>query len=241
MNRYRVLLLALIASVVIAMFAIPSSLGAASLSIGGSAWYAWWDPHPSVREADADPGIMYGPQVVLSFTPTISLSSSFLYGIFQYNGRSDGGTCSMDIRRYDSDTTMVYALNSFVRFFGGVKYMGYKYEMGEHWSVGPGAGFGFVIPMAENIFWTINISGIYLWGKQNDESSEGDRSVSIIEYGANASASLVYRIPSVPLSLSVGGRYFFFKFEATDDAYSDVKEYHHFYGITASAMYSFSF
>lgn len=215
----------------------PQPLHSATLGVGVSGWYTWWEPKPSTREAEADPDFMYGPQLLLAFAPSLSLSSVFLYGKFQYDDISESGTNTMDITRYDSDTTLTWSLNPNVRFFGGVKFMGYKYDQGDHLAIGPGFGIGFMVPVAENTYCSMSFSGMYLRGNQTDESSEGEREISFTEYGANSALSLVYVIPSSSVSLSLGGRYFFFRFEATDEKYRDVKEKHHFYGITASAMY----
>jgi hypothetical protein len=238
----KILLSSLAACLVITgmMFIAPHPLQSATLGIGASGWYTWWDPKPETRGAEADPAFMYGPQLLLQFSPTMSVSSVFLYGKFNYISQESSGDMSMDITRYDSDTTLSYALNPYVRFFGGLKFMGYKYDMGDHLSLGPGFGIGFVIPIVENIFCSMSLSGMYLWGDQTDKSSEGDRTMSFTEYGANSAIALVYMIPSSSVSLSIGGRYFFFRFEATDDKYSNQKENHHFYGVTASAMYMIS-
>ena len=218
------------------MIIAPGPLQSATLGIGAAGWYAWWEPEPETRDADADPGFLYGPQLLLQCSPSISVSSVFLFGKFKYYDYSNEGTTSMDITRYDSDTTLTYALNRYVRIFGGLKFMGYDYNNGSHYGLGPGLGFGLVFPLVERLFGTIGVSGLYLWGEQTDESPEGDRTMKFIEYGVNNSIALVYAAsPSV--NLSIGGRYFFFRYEVTDDQYSDIKEKHHFYGVTVSAMY----
>lgn len=201
------------------------------LGIGATAWYSWWNPQPKERDAEADPDFLYGPQLVLQFTPALSLSTAFLYGKFHYTS-NDG--FSSDIARYDSDTTMVYALNRYVRLFGGLKFMGYDYEGGSHRAAGPGMGFGFVFPVTDAMFFSMAFSGIYLWGKQEDDG--GNYDFNFIEYGLNSSANISYAIsPSV--NIAVGGRFFFFEFEAADDDITYGSEKHYFYGITASAMY----
>jgi hypothetical protein len=217
----------------------PGPLQSATLGIGGAAWYAWWDPKPENRRADADPDFLYGPQLILQFSQSVSVSSVFLFGKFKYYDYSNDGVTTMEITRYDSDTTLIYSLNQYVRMFGGVKFMGYDYDNGHHYGFGPGIGLGFVIPVMERLFSAISVSGVYLRGEQEDESAEGDRTMKFIEYGINNSVSLVYAV-STSVNLSIGGRYFFFRYEVTEDQYSDVREKHHFYGVTASAMYLIS-
>ncbi|HQP50497.1 MAG TPA: hypothetical protein PKX12_17370 [Spirochaetota bacterium] len=217
----------------------PCPVQSATLGIGASGWYAWWKPEPEYREADADPDFLYGPQLLLQFSQSFSVSTVFLMGKFKYYDEYNGETSTSDITRYDSDTTLTYTLNRYVRIFGGVKFMGYDYSAGSHYGLGPGLGFGLVIPLMEKLFGTVSFSGLYLWGEQTDESSDGDRTMKFIEYGFNNSVSLVYAVSS-SVHISLGGRYFFFRYESTEDQYSDIKEKHHFYGVTASAMYLIS-
>ena len=216
---------------------LPGPAHSATLGIGAAGWYTWWDPRPDYREAEADPDFMYGPQLLLQFAPAWSFSSVFLYGKFTYLDEEGG---SMTIDRYDSDTTFSYSLSQYIRIFSGLKFMGYDYQNGKHLGLGPGLGLGFVVPLMENTFCSLSVSGMYLWGEQSDSSNDGDSSFNFIEYGVNNSISLIYIIPSSSVSLSLGGRYFFFKFEATDKGMSEIQESHHFYGITASAMYMIS-
>lgn len=221
------------------VIAMPHPAQSATLGIGAAGWYTWWDPKPSTREAEADPTLMYGPQLLLAFTPVLSISSIFLYGKFAYDDRSVHGSTSMDIKRYDSDTTLTYSLNPYIRLFGGLKFMGYKYDTGDHYGAGPGLGLGLVLPLAERLFWSVGLSGLYLWGEQSNEESTGKVTMNFREYGANCSAALIYTVSS-SVNLSLGGRYFYFQFKPTADQYSEQKEKHHFYGITASAMYMIS-
>ena len=218
----------------------PRPLQSATLGIGAAGWYTWWEPKPETRAAEADPTIMYGPQLLLQFSPTMSISSVFLYGKFDYYGFENGSPYQMDITRYDSDTTLTYSLNSYMRLFGGLKFMGYDYEYGDHYGAGPGLGVGFILPFGGNFFGSLSLSVLYLWGEQTDESSSGEVTMKFREFGANCSAALIYMIPSSSVSLSLGGRYFYFQFETTDSEYSEQKEKHHFYGVTASAMYMIS-
>ena len=218
------------------LIAAPRPLHSATLGIGAAGWYTWWDPKPDFQPAEADPSIMYGPQLLIAFSPTISLSSVFLYGKFNYYQEN----YESEIERYDSDTTLTYKLNQYVRVFGGLKYMGYEWEEGSHLGYGPGFGLGFTYQLSDNLFCVLSVSGLYLWAEQEEDSSEGNTTMDYTEYGVNSSVSFAYMIPSSSVSLSVGARYFYFQLEPERiyDRYQ--KEKHHFYGVTASAMYMIS-
>lgn len=205
----------------------------ATLGLGATGWYAWWSPKPDNSSVEMDSAMMYGPQILLQVSPQWTISSVFIFGEFQYKR---GNEPAMDIMRYDSDTTVSYSLNQIFRLFGGLKIMGYHYEHGDHRGWGPGFGASLVLPMAENLFFSIILSGFYLWAEQEDEYSAMDYS----EYGASVSVSFVYVIPSSSVSFSIGGRYFYFETKP-DQIYNYYRnEKHHFYGITASAMYMIS-
>lgn len=216
------------------LIAVPRPLQSATLGIGAAGWYTWWDPRPEYADAEADPSIMYGPQLVIGFSPTVTLSSVFLYGKFKYYQTGYEST----IERYDSDTTLSYKLNQYMRIFGGLKYMGYKWEEGSHLGLGPGFGMGFTVPLNENLYCVLSISGMYLWTEQKEEDyTGGNISTDYITYGINNSLSLVYMVPSSSVSLSIGGRYFYFHLTPERIFQNHDKENHHFYGVTASAMY----
>ena len=228
----KILIMSIAACFIITGIVISSAQPAqsATLGIGAAGWYTWWEPKPDNSTVESDSTLMYGPQILLQFAPKWSISSVFIFGEFEYKEENSQG---MDITRYDSDTTLTYSINGYLRLFGGFKFMGFDYEMGNHYGYGPGFGLGLVFPLDENLFCAINLSGMYLWAEQEDEED----TMSYTEYGINSSIALVYMIPSSSVSLSVGGRYFYFQIEP-DQIYGHYqKEKHHFYGITASAMY----
>ena len=182
------------------LIAAPRPLQSATLGIGAAGWYTWWDPKPDFQPAEADPSIMYGPQLVIAFSPTISLSSVFLYGKFNYYQEN----YESEIERYDSDTALSYKLNQYVRVFGGLKYMGYEWEEGSHLGYGPGFGLGFTYQLSNSLFCVLSVSGLYLWAEQEDDSSEGNTTMDYTEYGVNSSVSFAYMIPSSSVSLLSG-------------------------------------
>ncbi|HPA71164.1 MAG TPA: hypothetical protein PKY31_02780 [Spirochaetota bacterium] len=231
----KILTVSIAACFIITVMVITSAQQAhsATLGIGASGWYTWWQPKPDTKTVEKDSSLMYGPQLLLQFAPQWSVSSVFIFGEFEYKEESSS---AMDITRYDSDTTLTYSINSYLRLFGGFKFMGFDYEMGNHYGYGPGFGVGLVIPTVENLYCAFNISGMYLWAEQEDDGNKMDYT----EYGINSSVAMVYMIPSSSVSLSIGGRYFYFQIEP-DEIYNFYqKEKHHFYGITASAMYMIS-
>ncbi len=223
-----------LALVLIAGLSAPSH--AMGISIGATSWYAWWDFKSDEYNNTMDPGsaLLYGPMLALQLSENWSLSSVFLYGKFE----PDNG--SSYLKRYDSDSAINYALSRYFKIFAGLKFMGFSFPEGSHYGYGPAAGISFTLPLVENLFLTGNISGMYLWGNhENPESSSGTSSeYNYTEAGANANLSFAYLIASTSTTLMIGGRYQYFhsKYDGAGEASQD----HQFYGITASAIYSFS-
>ncbi len=214
----------------------PAASHAMGVSIGATSWYAWWDFKSEESNNTMEPGsaLLYGPMLALQFSENWSLSSVFLYGKFE----PDNGPSYL--KRYDSDSAINYALSRYFKIFAGLKFMGFGFSDGSHYGYGPAAGISFTLPLVENLFLTGNISGMYLWGThKNSGSSSGTNSeYNYNEAGANANLSIAYLIASTSTTLMIGGRYQYFhsKYEDGGDSSQD----HHFYGVTASAIYSFS-
>jgi hypothetical protein len=218
----------------IVMLAAVGKASALGVSVGAAAWYADWQ----IREEGGswetmDRTVLYGPVLALRFSQNLSLSSAFLYGRFSH---TDGGGNPEVIARMDSDTTLIYGLGQYFKLFAGVKYMGYKVSVNDssHASLGPGAGFGIVLPLAGNFYFTGNFSGMYLWGEdKNDNPGNND----FIEYGFNANAALTYVFTSAPVGISLGGRYQYIESEYEET--SDRNMNQRIFGVTVSAIYSF--
>ncbi|HOP63509.1 MAG TPA: hypothetical protein PK358_10125 [Spirochaetota bacterium] len=218
--------------------AMPSF--AVDISAGATTWYSWWDfeEDNTSYTPDIDPTLLYGPALSVKFNDEYNLTFVFLYGKFDMQ---EGEGSSVEITRIDSDLALNYRLNNYFKLFFGGKYMGYTQDNGfSHLGLGPGAGISAVFPMGWDFYLLGNVSGLYLWGNHepSDDSTE-DSTQKYNEYGFNSSLSLAYYIAPASVTLSIGGRYQYFKtiFEDSDDN-EDMT--HQFYGVTAAATYSFN-
>jgi hypothetical protein len=216
-----------------------STTYALDISIGASTWYAWWDfedvGRPSSDEPDMDPTLLYGPVLAINFSQNWSLTTVFLYG--EYEMKQGDGT-SQDIKRYDSDTALNYSFNRYIKAFGGFKYMGYDWDEGDHISYGPALGLAFTLPLIENFYLLLNVSGVYLWGTHSEDQDGTKIDEDYVETGVNSNISVAYYIAPASTSINLGFRYQYFKTEYDKDETNDNK--HTFYGVTLTAVYSFS-
>ncbi len=230
MNRLFIIILLLIAAL-----AIPAASHALQVGIGASAWYADWK-FESVgdegHDVNFDPAFIYGPILTLGFSPQWSLSGVFLYG--KYDQSSDGGGPG-EISRFDSDLTLNYSISTYIKVFAGFKYMGYSFDDGDHAGYGPGFGISLIAPLTETFFLIGNLSGLYIWGHHKDTNNDYDYT----EPGLNAGVALAYHFTGASTVVSLGGRYQFFKTQP-DSSSNDEGNKHTFYGVTLSAIYSFS-
>jgi hypothetical protein len=220
---------------------LQSNVSAADITVGATTWYSWWDfeTKNSDKETDIDPTLLYGPVLSAKFSDDFNLSFVYLYGKFDMTETDSGSTDEhkSEVSRTDSDLTLNYRLNNYFKAFIGAKYMGYKVTDFSHAGYGPGAGISFVFPLVNDFFILGNISGLCLWGNEEDPSN--NLTTDYNEYGANTSLSLAYYIAPASTTISLGGRYQYFKtiFESS----SDNKDMNHqFYGVTLSANYSFN-
>ncbi len=226
---------------VISLSFFYTGAGAAEISAGATTWYSWWDfeQTDSDSSTEFDPTFLYGPAISIKFSENYNLTFVFLYGKFDMNEKNTGGTD--ELSRYDSDLALNYRLNSYFKIFAGAKYMAYEMTDFKHRAIGPGAGISAVLPLGNDFYILGNISGLYLWGEhQQEDQTYGTQKDKYNEYGINSSISLAYYIVPASVTLSLGGRYQFIKsdFDSSTESQSDLT--HHFYGITASAIYSFN-
>ena len=220
------LLLFLIIMIILSV-AAPSK--AADITIGASTWYTAWKIEDGEK---IDPAFLYGPALAVKINDDFVINSIFLYG--KFNVTQTGFSYTYD--RYDSDTSLGYRLNNYLKLFGGLKFMGYKADLPgatsfDYKSYGPAAGLSGVFPIADDFFLLANASGMYLW---SNSSSPGTSDTKGNVYGYNTSASFAYYIAPASVTLSLGGRYQAFTMH-DDDGDTKIK----FYGVTASATYTF--
>ncbi len=214
-----------------------SNAHALDISIGVSGWYAWWDmKSDDGGDESIDPEPLYGPALAINFSPNWSLTTVFLYGKYKIGDSGDGPG---DMDRYDSDTAINYSFNRYIKAFGGFKYMGYDWSDGDHMSYGPALGIALTLPLIDNFYLLLNVSGMYLIGKENGTLETTGEKVEIdyYEIGVNSNISLAYYIAPASTSLILGFRYQYFEIDY--DKYQGNSQ-HSFYGVTAAAVYSFS-
>jgi len=224
----------IIVSIIFICFtAIP--LFAVDLNLGAATWYSWWEMETDRGTQTIDPTFLVGPVVSLGFSEKWNLSMVFLYGQFEMEEENN----TNEINRVDSDISLNYVINNYLKVFGGLKAMGYYFDNGRHQSIGPALGVGLTIPIVGNYYFLGNISGMYNYGEHQDEDNEsGNERRSIIrEYGFNSTVSLAYYIESASTTVSIGGRYQYFRddYELEQSEDTDLR----FYGITLSVVYSF--
>ena len=217
------------------LFLLAFPLSAVDLNLGAATWYSWWEMESDSSKQTIDPTFLVGPVVSLGFSEHWNLSMVFLYGRLVMD--EDGG--NNDINRLDSDISINYVMNNYLKIFGGIKAMGYYWDQGHHHSLGPALGIGLTIPIYGNYYFLGNISGMYNYGEhQDDDNESGNERRSIIrEYGFNSTVSLAYYIESASTTVSIGGRYQYFRddYELEQSEDQDLR----FYGITLSVVYSF--
>ncbi len=207
-----------------ALLSGAGELRAAGMSVGANAWYVQWDRTPS-NDTDIDPGLMYGPVAGFDWGRNWSLTSVFLTGNFKAKMPPSSGGMELNYRRYDSDTTLNYAVLKWFKMFGGFKYIRYELKGGnldefgtvlmpfeggdiKHTAYGPGAGIGITLPLADSLFVLGNFSVMYLFGK---DILPGEPAARFNGTGYNATMGLAYYLDSISTTVTAGVRYQYFK------------------------------
>ncbi|MCL2154710.1 MAG: hypothetical protein FWH53_03495 [Leptospirales bacterium] len=221
---------------------IPCKGYGLDITLGGTAWYSWWDFDRSMRTIDIDPAFLYGPVLSVKLNENFNFTFAYLYGKFDYRNKESGNG---KISRSDSDLALNYRLNDYLKIFAGIKYMAFAEPGFDHGCYGPGLGLSSTVPLpiVENLFFVGNLSGFYLWG--DEEKFQGTVKSDCREYGVNSTLSLAYYIATASTVITFGGRLQYFKTDYGDSVdesgnpTSNIK--HMFYGITLTATYTFSF
>lgn len=203
---------------------------AVDISVGAATWYTWWLYESSDSESDYDPAFLYGPVLSFGFSSKWSLSTIFLYGRFSDNRGSD------NIERFDSDTALNYSINRYLKIFGGLKFMGFTQPNFSHYSAGPALGLGLTLPLGGSFYLLGNLSGMYNYAWQDDSQGKSEA----VEPGLNSTLSLAYYIEKASTTVTLGGRFQYFKidYQSVSDEYTRNMD-HYFYGTTLSVVYSF--
>ena len=227
----KLLLLALIALCI--GIIIPQKLYAVDITVGATTWYAWWDIDAGQESLDVDPTFLYGPALSVKFNNDFNLTFIYLYG--KYDVTFDKGKDT--VKRTDSDIALNYRLNDYFKLFAGMKYMGFEQDYKQN-AIGPGLGLSATVPVMENFFLLGTLSGFHLWGKGKHGENNGTISSNYKEYGFNSTLSLAYYIAPASTTVSLGGRYQYFK--TNDDSSNGNNFTSKIYGATLTATYTFS-
>ncbi len=226
----KAILCAAIACLVLA--GTPIASHALNIGVGATGWYADWIFDSKEEDPNIPMAPLYGPVLTVGFAEKWSLAGVFLYGKFNPEGDKLGPD---KLTRYDSDTTINYSITRFMNLFVGFKYMGFSEEGVSHKGYGSGPGLSFTLPMTDNLFFLGNVSALYIWGHHKDPGTEYDYN----EQCVNAGASFAYSFTgaSTVVSLGVRGQRFITKPKEKPNS-GEIT--HTFYGVTLTAVYSFS-
>ena len=239
---------------------IPQKVHAFDLTAGLTTWYAWWDVDQGNKGSEnMDPKFLIGPALAFKINDEFNITFVFLYGKYEHKGPQDSPSFSEKTKnkRSDSDLALNYKLHDYLKVFAGFKYMAYKKdkkgvvtsplppgmtttpetEKNDHSGFGPGIGVSATYPIYDNIFLLATLSGFYLWGSEEvDSSRAGSGKINYREYGFNSTLAAAYYIAPASTVVSLGGRYQYFVAPYDDYVYPK----HKFYGITLTATYTFS-
>lgn len=250
---------------------IPASAGAASLSVGGSLWYAWWQPawadNESVGSETVDwevpPSYMLGPIISLGLFDRLVLSAVGMKGTYNAESSLNSGTSDSwerEISKFDFDFTVLYRINGIFSIFLGLKHQEYSFTethtvagnpsqgTSEFRGNGPGLGTSVTLPVADSVFLVYNLSLLYTWNNYSQKLDSilgsSQSSAQITGYGFNTSLSAAWYLPSISTTVSAGIRYQQIKFKqgsVEGAGFNYDGLQDRFFGFTLAAMYTFNF
>jgi len=132
-------------------------------------------------------------------------------------------------------------------------------------NMGPGLGVSFNINLWESLFLQLAVSGIVMWGKEKFDSRYGPIQINSVVFvenkdplltcdimpkgkylacGGTFSAGLAYGFSDIGVTISTGFRYQLLRYyqKVKEQSYDKIGgRFDHFYGLTVSAIYTFSF
>ncbi len=230
----------------LAILFIASTLYAADLGVGISAWYADWKMESkSLGTSNLKPALFVGPTISYQFEDKWSITLIALATLNKYEQKISTNN-SIRYRRYDVDCTLNYQISQYIKFFAGVKYLAFDFnsdnDNGINHGVGPGAGIGFSFPIVSNIYLLGIISGIYGYGLETVENPPpgSPENRNFYSFGINSSLQLAYYLQAVETTITAGYRYQYIQLHYLDYGTDEDNKYdNHFKGFTASVTKSF--
>jgi len=209
---------------------------------------------------EMDPSFMYGPTLSLDISNKWKISTTALFGNFEYetgytfvtSGRKR--VLKGEEFKWDADITLQYLFNRYLFLFGGIKYQGYNSETDitilnssgvvlnefssetRYYQYGPGLGIGCALPLWDSTILSCNINFIGEYATDNDSE---DKTADYWVYGINTTLGVAYYSKMLRTSFFLGAKFQMFHYvgqDGTDAEKSDGKN-DLFYGIIFSAVY----
>ena len=232
---------------------------ALDITAGATSWCALGEQKSAGADYDtvmeSDPALLFGPTMSVKLSKNFNLTFVCLYGKFSYKDKDDVSP-KFKSKRSDADLALNYRLNNYFKIFAGMKYLSFDMTQveytngsdtsvndGKHEFLGCGLGLSATYPIAVNLFLLATLSGFSGWGSEKVDV-RGLKNFSfdagINDYGINSNLSIAYYIASASTSISLGGRFQYFKTKYEEDNFFPVTIKNRIYGITLSAAYSFN-
>jgi hypothetical protein len=227
--------------IILAILFVASTLYAADLGVGISAWYADWEmeSNPGNDPINMNEVLYIGPSIAYQFSDKWSTTLVALATPQKYKD------VQTEYRRYDMDFALNYHVSRYVKVFGGAKYLAFVYNNtmntynGIHHAVGPGAGISLTIPVLTNFYILANMSGIYIIGNEKTEDTTGTTNNNFYEFGGSSALQIAYYIPSIAITFAVGYRYQYIESHYKNTGSNNSILEHTFKGFTVLLVKSF--
>jgi len=244
--------------------AVPLAAAPGDAGTGIMTWYSWWNPvwqnytkYEEEVKFELDPGFITGPVVSYQLDAVTSISAVFLYWKYDTADTLTIGSADYefqrDVHKTESDILVNKQVNSWLKWFFGMKYQGYFYSETETFksgavelpikrdvsfhNLGPGAGFGTTTHVLGNLYFLNNLSVITLFGYERTEKVEFTYSL-----GGNVTTSLAYILPyNITMILGARFQHLQYLYHGNDRYASgnNWKRYDQLYGVTLTVMGSF--
>lgn len=267
MSKFRTVLLSLL---LCSAFSVPAF--SLDLGVGVSTYYSYWEPAflKNYDNVKVDPAMLVGPSLLLHFYDKWSLGLQAMLSVNNFNSEytvnvpaAGDVTVVSESRRFEGEISLMYALTSNFRIFGGYKKIDFdetglddiKLPAGYTTNIdvwenafhiqGPGGGIAFSMPLTESINATLSTSLLYfnMFSQGYVLTSYGSEIGSMKDdqnyhgYGNNSALVFSYILPSISTAINLGLRCQYISYKPEGDAAeldSDLN-----YGVTLSAMYFF--
>ncbi len=232
---------------------------------------------PDVRASSA---FAYGPALSARIGP-VSVSTVFMYAYYDFSSQGTAvlrnyfvsipglatisaqyGSTTINVKRWDSDTTMSYTLTPVFSLLLGLKIQNYGIDFrtiaidstlmtftSSFFTAGPGIGIGITYPLVGDVYLIWNNTFFVLWSRQSAETvlvSNGTITNfddgKYLNLGGTSTLSLAYVFSPIRTTLALGVRYQVLWYRTQDDRTGILnvdRSFDHYYAVTFSAIYTF--